>query len=281
MYKYMKKDINFDKKKERDKSTGIPIHIKHYIENQTGLSYDDVRIHYNSSKPSQFKALGYTQGKNVFLGQGQEKHLMHELCHVAQQKKGLVKPTSFIEKSALNDNAKLEKEAELCEEQYKSKMPIQMLRQAVAQGSKTMEKKGLSGNSLRYHTLACYELEGYEGDAVWSNHEHWMGKGEGDHAEDAICDLIEEYVAYKVQTESLSEGDVLKDKTLEIWLSSSPCERCQERLNELTTRYNLNLKVTCAKKYKGEKGGGAGDDDSRQYDQIIVTGSTSKDLLQF
>lgn len=127
MYEYIKEDVfvknTRQNNRDRDKSTGIPVHMKHYIENQTGLSYDDVRIHYNSSRPSQFKALGYAQGNNVFLQQGQEKHLMHELCHVAQQKKGLVKPTSYIGKYAINDNIELEKEAELCEEQYRSEFP--------------------------------------------------------------------------------------------------------------------------------------------------------------
>ena len=93
IYEYIKKDVSAknvkqNHNKDRDKTTGIPVHMKNYIENQTGLSYDDVRIHYNSNQPSRFKALGYTQGNNIFLKQGQEKHLMHELCHIAQQKKG-------------------------------------------------------------------------------------------------------------------------------------------------------------------------------------------------
>ena len=72
MYEYIKKEAYVrntrqNHNRSRDKSTGIPVHMKHYIENRTGLFYDDVRIHYNSSRPSQFKALGYTQGNNVFL----------------------------------------------------------------------------------------------------------------------------------------------------------------------------------------------------------------------
>lgn len=118
------KDTKQNENKSRDKSTGIPVHMKHYIENQTGLSYNDVRIHYNSIQPSQFKALAYAQGNDVFLQQGQEKHLMHELYHVAQQKKGLVKPTSYIGKYAINDNIELEREAESCEEQYKREAPV-------------------------------------------------------------------------------------------------------------------------------------------------------------
>lgn len=276
MYKNIKKDalaknIRRDYDKYRDKSTGIPVQMKHYIESKTGLSYDDVRIHYNSDRPRQFKALGYTQGNNIFLQHGQEKHLMHELCHIAQQKKGIVKPTSLIGEYVINDNTELENEAELCEEQYKREAPIQMLREKVAQGSEIMGEEGLKESAFKYHTIAYYTLEGYGSDAVWSNSKYWMDKGGGDHAEDAICDQIE----------ILSQKDDLSGKSLCIYISSSPCERCQERLNDLVNDYGLKIKVICAKKYGGQKGGGAGSDDSRQYDQEILEGERANELLQF
>lgn len=277
MYTYIKNDAIVKKTKRDhnrsfDKSTGIPVDMKQYIENQTGLSYDDVRIHYNSNKPSKFEALGYTQGNDIFLQQGQEKHLLHELCHVAQQKKGFVKPTSFIGEYAVNDNMELEKEAELCEEQYKREAPIQMLLRKVAQGSKTMGKKGLSERSFRYHTSAYFVLKGYGGDAVWSNHEYWMRKGEGDHAEDAICDLIEILAQLGVN---------LRGRRLHIFLSSSPCRRCQDRLNKIYKCYGLNIQVTCADRYHGTKCGGAGDDKSRRYPQKILDGEEARKLIQF
>lgn len=277
MYEYIKKDIlvkNVKKNhnKDRDKITGIPVHMKNYIENQTGLSYDDVRIHYNSNQPSRFKALGYTQGNNIFLKQGQEKHLMHELCHIAQQKKGLVKPTSSIDKYAINDNLELEKEAEMCEERYKREPTVQMLRDAVAQGSEIMGEKGLSESSFKYHTFAYFVLEGYEGDTTWSNHEYWMNKGESDHAEDAICDYIEELDWNNI---------VLHGRKLCIYLSSSPCKRCQERLNEIVKHYGLEIQVICAKRYGGKKCGGAGDDSSREYAQEILGKQDANELLQF
>ena len=277
MYKNIKKDAlakntRQDRDKYRDKSTGIPVQMKHYIESKTGLSYDDVRIHYNSDRPRQFKALGYTQGNNIFLQHGQEKHLMHELCHIAQQKKGIVKPTSLIGEYVINDNTELENEAELCEDQYKREAPIQMLREAVAQGSETMGKMGMSESSFKYHTSAYFELEGYGSDVVWSNKEYWMGKGEGDHAEDAICDHIE----------MLDWGNInLSGKKLYIYLSSSPCKRCQERLNQIGKDYGLEIQVICAKQYGGKKCGGAGDDSSRQYAQEILGSKGADELLQF
>lgn len=119
MHAYIKENTKQNKEEYRDKSTGIPVRMKRYIENKTGLSYDDVRVHYNSDQPGRFQALGYTQGNHIFLQQGQEKHLAHELCHVAQQKKGIVKPTFSMGKYVMNDNVELEKAAELCEKQYR------------------------------------------------------------------------------------------------------------------------------------------------------------------
>lgn len=276
MLKYLRKDtldknMKQDHIRSCDKKTGIPMHMKHYIEDRTGLSYDDVRIYYNSNKPSRFKALGYTQGDNVYLKRGQENHLMHELFHVAQQRKGLVRPTSKIGEYVINDDIKLEREAELCEKQYKTDVPAQMLREAVANGSKIMGKDGLFEQSLKYHTYAYFKLEGYKGDVVWSNCEHWMSKGGGDHAEDAICDYIE----------ILDWNNIdLHDKELTIYLSTSPCQRCQERLNEISELYGLRINVICAREYRAAKGGGAGDSNSRQYSQRLLGGEEADILLQ-
>ena len=75
-------------------------------------SLSDVRVHYNSSKPAQVQALAYTQGNQIYIGPGQEKHLPHELTHVVQQKEGRVEPTGTINGMALNEDPELEREAE-------------------------------------------------------------------------------------------------------------------------------------------------------------------------
>ena len=92
--------------------TGIPAHLKNIAEQRSGLSFDDVRVHYNSSKPAQLQALAYTQGNEVYIGPGQEKHLMHELGHVVQQKQGRVRANKTIRGMPLNDEARLEREAD-------------------------------------------------------------------------------------------------------------------------------------------------------------------------
>jgi hypothetical protein len=78
---------------ENENTTGIPDHLKAGIEYLSGLSLDDVKVHYNSSKPAQLQALAYTQGTDIHVGPGQEKYLAHEAWHVVQQKQGRVRPT--------------------------------------------------------------------------------------------------------------------------------------------------------------------------------------------
>ncbi|WP_162213019.1 DUF4157 domain-containing protein [Clostridium sp. MD294] len=97
-------------KKKND--TGIPNDLKQNIENRSGLSMNDVKVHYHSDKPAQLQALAYTQGTNIYIASGQEKHLAHELVHVVQQKQGIVKPTMKINGVSVNNNAILEKEAD-------------------------------------------------------------------------------------------------------------------------------------------------------------------------
>lgn len=95
-------------------NTGLPTQLKTNIENISGHSLDDVKVHYNSAKPMQLQALAYAQGADIHIAAGQEKHLPHEAWHVVQQKQGRVKPTTQLKgKVNINDDAGLEKEADL------------------------------------------------------------------------------------------------------------------------------------------------------------------------
>lgn len=93
--------------------TGIPTQIKLDFERRSGLSFDDVRVHYNSDKPARLQALAYTQGTQVYVGPGQEKHLPHELGHVIQQKAFPIHATSLVNGVAANDNPTLETQADI------------------------------------------------------------------------------------------------------------------------------------------------------------------------
>ena len=97
----------------RPNNTGMPDNLKTGIESLSGFSMDDVRVHYNSSKPATVQALAYTQGTDIHVAPGQEKHLPHEAWHVAQQMAGRVSPTTNINGMPVNDNAALEHEADV------------------------------------------------------------------------------------------------------------------------------------------------------------------------
>jgi hypothetical protein len=98
----------------KENNTGLPDNLKTDIENLSGHSMDDVKVHYNSSKPAQLNAHAFAQGSDIHLGSGQEKHLPHEAWHVVQQKQGRVQPTKQLKgKVNINDDEGLEREADL------------------------------------------------------------------------------------------------------------------------------------------------------------------------
>jgi Domain of unknown function (DUF4157) len=93
--------------------TGLPDSLKSGIESLSGVSLDGVSVHYNSSEPSRLNALAYTQGRNIYLAPGQERHLPHEAWHVVQQTQGRVRPTTQMkDRVSINDDKGLEHEAD-------------------------------------------------------------------------------------------------------------------------------------------------------------------------
>ncbi len=97
---------------EKPNLTGIPGRMKNQFEAASGLSFDDVRVHYRSDRPAQLRALAFTQGNQVYVGPGQERHLGHELGHIIQQKQGRVAPTAHDMGHPVNDDPALEREAD-------------------------------------------------------------------------------------------------------------------------------------------------------------------------
>lgn len=97
---------------KRENNTGMSDNLKAGVENLSGIDMNDVKVHYNSSKPAGVGALAYTQGTNIHVAPGQEKHLPHEAWHVVQQAQGRVKPTMQLKGVSVNDDAGLEHEAD-------------------------------------------------------------------------------------------------------------------------------------------------------------------------
>jgi hypothetical protein len=93
--------------------TGLPDNVKSGVEQLSGVSLSDVKVHYNSPKPAQLQAHAYAQGTNIHVASGQEKHVPHEAWHVVQQKQGRVQATTQLKGTIqVNDNAGLEAEAD-------------------------------------------------------------------------------------------------------------------------------------------------------------------------
>ena len=94
-------------------NTGLPDNLKTGVEELSGFSMDDVKVHYNSSQPATVQALAYTQGTDIHVAPGQEQHLPHEAWHVVQQMAGRVEPTTEVGGLPVNDNVALEHEADV------------------------------------------------------------------------------------------------------------------------------------------------------------------------
>lgn len=132
-------------------NTGLPENLKTGAEQLSGFSMDDVKVHYNSSKPAQLQAHAYAQGTDIHIGAGQEKYLPHEAWHVVQQKQGRVPVTAQLKgNTAMNGDPALEAEADKMGEQILQhsvsayKPPVLKhapLSQGVVQGAFGMEKE--------------------------------------------------------------------------------------------------------------------------------------------
>jgi len=92
--------------------TGLPDGLKRGVEALSGMSMDDVRVHYDSSAPARVDALAYARGTEIHVAPGQERHLPHEAWHVVQQKQGRVAATLEVAGTPVNDDPGLEREAD-------------------------------------------------------------------------------------------------------------------------------------------------------------------------
>jgi hypothetical protein len=109
---------------KKENKTGLPDDLKSGMEDLSGISLNDVKVHRNSDRPAQFQADAYAQGTDIHISPGHERELPHEAWHVVQQKQGRVKPTkqlmsqgatpSTAKENAvnINDDAGLEQEAD-------------------------------------------------------------------------------------------------------------------------------------------------------------------------
>ena len=270
----MKKSNDSIVKQKKDKPegknmTGIPSQMRMKFEGMSGLSFDDVKVHYNSDKPAQMKALAYTQGNDVYIGPGQEKHLGHELGHVVQQKQGRVKPTEKMGGQLVNSDAKLEKEAD-----QMGATAIQMKRESGGENSEVMQfvnphREGKqdgrfvgSGGAVHIHIV---------GGTQHVKNSIVQGRGAGTNFQDNIDGYrlaysiikesgwlkhngAQECVAWLLQeAEGLSQQLVLGTRNIDVWNAHYPDV-------DIKVQHNVNLegyvrKMPVAKVNKATKKG--------------------------
>lgn len=100
--------------REKENHTGMPDNLKAGVENLSGIDMSDVRVHYNSEKPAEVGALAYTQGMDIHVAPGQDRHLPHEAWHVVQQAQDRVKPMMQMKNGVtVNEDKELEQEADV------------------------------------------------------------------------------------------------------------------------------------------------------------------------
>lgn len=100
--------------------TGMPDEVKTRMESTFNRDFSDVSIRANSPVAPQVGALAFTRGKEVHFAPGQFKPdtaggkelLGHELTHVVQQQENKVRPTTQVSGLPVNDDPKLERQAD-------------------------------------------------------------------------------------------------------------------------------------------------------------------------
>src|SRR5579884_3982211 len=92
----------FPEKKTSGRQAPLPDNLRAGLETLSNRSMEGVTVNYDSPVPAQVGALAVTQGKNIFLGPGQEQHLAHEGWHAAQQMDGRVQGTTTVAGLAVN-----------------------------------------------------------------------------------------------------------------------------------------------------------------------------------
>lgn len=134
----------------------MPASLRAGLESLSGYDLSPVRVHYNSPKPAQVGALAYTQGADIHLGRGQEKHLPHEGWHAVQQMQGRVRPTVQYRKTAINDDAGLEREADVMGERAQRVSTTGGLAPTPAVATGTRPVQGVMQRKIDFSTQSLF-----------------------------------------------------------------------------------------------------------------------------
>ena len=81
--------------------TGLPDSVKAGVEAFSGTSLDGVKVHYNSARPAQLRAKAFTQGTDIHVAPGQERHVPH---HHPQHRRRVVRVGSRAQRAVRPDH---------------------------------------------------------------------------------------------------------------------------------------------------------------------------------
>jgi hypothetical protein len=195
--------------------------LRERFESKSGVSLDDVRVHYNSDKPARLGALAYAQGIEVHIGPGQEEHLEHELGHVVQQKQGRVRPTTKIGGVTVNDDPTLENETDTV---LHSKMPY------------------ISENNYSIVQLCGFDIK-RKGFPKAVKESKPVSPGSGDHRRHIVSfELIKE-CCMRVYYSTLDKGALLNGISKFLGVDYSCAELAVQALADILGREPKNLIV--------------------------------------
>lgn len=260
---------------EQPNNTGLPDNLKSGIENLSGYSLDDVKVHYNSDKPAQLSALAYAQGTDIHVAPGQEQHLPHEAWHVVQQKQGRVQPTMQMQGVDVNDNEGLEREADVMGARVFEKNTVQKCQQRFGSSIKPIQRlvavHGLAPGQYAQITRNAVLGWGRLSGPVGTVNLNPVTSNPAGHAEDHLIAQANTVIAGAAGgpipvTPAAAfaagiAGAAAMYTNLEIWLSSSPCstgfgtrvgvlQGCLERLSAFAIANGMIVNVHAQKPYQ-------------------------------
>jgi hypothetical protein len=194
-------------------SHSLPDNVKHGVESLSGISMDDVKVHYNSAKPAQLNAHAYAQGTDIHIASGQEKHLPHEAWHVVQQKQGRVRPTTMMKaKVPINDDQGLEKEADVMGARALQMKPFSLSdyktgnslqKEGIVQKVGWWGKKKPSGDKEEKERISAMKLSKIKfnfagsGEKTWKTHKEKYRKGRPSSRLGRLAENVAHFTGYR------------------------------------------------------------------------------------
>lgn len=105
---------------DQSQSGSLPSSVLGKMEGAFNTKFNDVKVHSNSTSATNMGALAYAQGSDIHFAPGQynpnstkgQELIGHELAHVVQQRQGRVKANTQAKGTPVNDDPRLEKEAD-------------------------------------------------------------------------------------------------------------------------------------------------------------------------